>query len=252
MRSRQQGGHERKMLCLPRKSKPGEWCPRAKDHIPLIPRDEWSEWSDTTLRDKVRQVLDQDGVGSCATESTTQSVMVARAMAGLPFVLLNPWYIYHTTSGGRDRGSSIDENLRFAREHGIASEAVWPRSKGWRKRPSDEAIENAKKYRIEEFYDIQTVDEFVSALLCGFPVVWGAKGHSVLKVEHRSEREGLDVNSWGTDWGDDGFGVWASYRAIQWNYGAFAVRTTTMAGIPDLPPPRTAVPDCEPCFLSSK
>lgn len=233
--------HQRSPGCRPRKSGVGEWCPLAKDHIPIIPRDEWSEWvGRVSLRQKVWHVLDQGNVGSCATESTTQAVMITRELAGLPRVALNPWSIYQATSGGRDRGSSIDENLRHAREHGIASMAIWPRAKGWRKKLSEAAVEDAKKYRIEEFYDIRNTDEFVSAILRGFPVVWGARGHALCKVAHLSDAKGLDVNSWGTDWGDKGFGSWANYAKIQWNYGAFAVRTTTMAGLADLPIPRLA------------
>jgi hypothetical protein len=156
--------------------------------------------------------------------------MVAEVFSGQEFVELNPWFVYHTTSGGRDAGSSIDENLRFVRQYGIAPMSVWGRDKGWRQRPSDEAYDAALEHRIDEFYDITTVKEFVTALLLRMPVVWGANGHSVLKVEHLNDREGLDLNSWGSDWGDGGFGVWAPYRSITWQYGAFAIRTTTWTG----------------------
>lgn len=216
--------------CLPRKSKPGEWCPMASERIKLIPSADWDEAA-KELGDSVRQhitfLLDQDGAGSCATESTTESDMTIRAVAGLPFVLLNPWFIYHTTSGGRDTGSSIDENLAFVRENGIAPESVWPRSKGWKAKPSAEAVEAAKQYRIDEFYDIANVNEMVSALLTGFVVVYGADGHSVLKIQHLDAKRGLDLNSWGEGWGDKGFGVWATYNAVNWSYGAFAVRVAS-------------------------
>ena len=215
----------RKAGCLPRKSKPGEWCPLASEKIEIVPREDWEKFKDTNVKPFIKQVLNQGSNGSCATESTTQATMICRAEQGLPFVLLNPLFIYNTTSGGRDNGSSIDENLQFAREHGIAPESVWPRSKGFKARPSDEAVKEALKYRIEEFYDIQTIEEFVSCLLKGFPVVWGANGHSVCKVVHLNDKEGVDVNSWGTDWGTDGFGVWAPYRQINWQYGAWAVRS---------------------------
>ena len=211
--------------CLPRTSKPGGVCPLAAEHIPLIPRSEWDSLAKgISLRPYVREILDQDGVGSCATESTTQGVMVARAAAGLPHVSLNPWSIYWYTSGGRDGGSSIDENLAYVPEHGICPTELHPRSKGWRAKPSDAAMDAAMAYRIEEFYDITTVDEMVSALLTGFPVVYGAAGHSVLKVAHLDASKGLDVNSWSTAWGDKGCGVWATYSRINWAYGAFAIR----------------------------
>lgn len=217
--------------CLYRKSLPGQVCPMAADHIKVIPRAQWGDYAKQIgggqgLRPFVKTVLDQNGAGSCATESTTGATMISRAFAGLDHVVLNPWFIYHTTSGGRDSGSSIDENLEFVREHGIAPESVWPRSKGWRATPSAEAVEAAKAFKILEFYDVASVNEFVSALLQGYPVVWGANGHAVCAVAHLDDTKPLILNSWG-DWEDHGFGVWATYRAIEWGYGAWAVRTTT-------------------------
>jgi len=214
--------------CLPRNTRFGQTCPIFGERIKVIPQAEWKDYvGQISLRPFVKQVLDQDGVGSCATESTTQGVMSGRVFAGLPFVLLNPWFIYYTTSGGRDQGSSIDDNLAFVREHGIAPESVWPRSKGWRTKPSAEAVEAAKEFKIAEFYDIASIEEMVSALLLGYFVVYGSKGHSVLKVEHLDDSKGLDVNSWSTSWGDGGFGVWATYREVNWAYGAFAIRTVS-------------------------
>lgn len=214
--------------CLPRRSAHGEWFPRAEEKIQLVPRSRWNELAPLTAkRQFVNVILDQGSVGSCATESTTQAVMVTRAIAGLPFVQLNPWFIYHTTSNGRDAGSSIDDNLRFIQEYGIAPEATWPRSKGWRATPSQEAYDAAKHFRGIEVYDISTIDEMVSALLTGFVVVYGSNGHSVLKIDHLDDSQGLDVNSWGESWGDQGFGVWATYRAVNWAYGAWALRTVS-------------------------
>ena len=210
--------------CLPRRSRPGELCPMAADRVPLVPEDEWDRWGqEVNLRPFVRTVLDQDGVGSCAAEATTQAVMIARAIAGLPHVVLNPWTLYCYTSGGVDRGSSIDENLRVAMERGIAPMNLWPRSKGWRAKPTGAAAEAALLYRPAEFWDVADVSEHVSCLLKANPVVWGANGHAVCAV-HYDSRGPLIVNSWGEEWEDDGFGVWTPYTKINWSYGAFAVR----------------------------
>jgi hypothetical protein len=214
------------MGCLPRKSKVGAVCPVFADHFEEIPESEWANYAGKiSLRPFVKTVLDQDGVGSCAAESSTQSVMIGRAFAGLPHVVLNPWAVYHTTSGGRDQGSSIDDNLQYLREHGCPPESAWPRSKGWQAKPSAEAMELAKNFRIVEFYDITTRAQMVTCLLKGWPVVYGSKGHAVCKVEYLDPTKALDINSWATSWGDGGFGVWAKFSEINWQYGAFAVRT---------------------------
>jgi len=224
--------------CLPRKSRFGEICSLAKEKIPIIPEGEWDQWiGKVTLRPLVWVVLNQLNVGSCASESSTQSLMLGREIAGQPEVLLNPYYVYHTVSHGRDSGSSIDENLDFLRSNGCASEEIWPRSKGWKGTPSAEANEDAKKYKIVEFYDIGTTQECVSALLCGFPVVYGADGHAVCAIAHLNAKEPQIVNSWGESWKDGGFGVWVGYNQIGWGYGMYAVRTTGMSDSPTPPEP---------------
>jgi hypothetical protein len=200
----------------------------ASERIKIIPSSEWAAAAEElgdSLRRKVWKVLDQDGVGSCATEATAGGTMIAREVAGQERVLLNPWSIYWYTSGGEDSGSSIDENLEYAREYGLCPESLHPRSKGWRAEPSAEAKAAALNFRIEEFYDIANVNEFVSALLGGFPVVFGSNGHAITAIQHMGSYP-LILNSWG-DWGDGGFGKWCSYNAINWGYGAWALRVAS-------------------------
>ena len=169
--------------CLPRVSKPGELCPLFSEVVPDMTDAELAEAVGKVTLKHLAIVLDQDGVGSCATEAAAQAVMIARATgANVPPVLLNPWFIYHTTSGGRDGGSNIEDNLVFARDKGVVPESVWPRSKGWRSKPSDEAYAAAQNFRILEFYDLTTVRQMRTALAKGFPVVWGANGHALCKA----------------------------------------------------------------------
>lgn len=144
----------------------------------------------------------------------------------MDYVHFNPYFVYRHVNHGRDAGSSIDANLAYLRQDGVCPEAVWPRSKGWRARPSQEAYRIAKRYRILEFYDVTNEVELVSCILYGIPVVFGYSGHAICAVAMADTRRLIYVNSWGSNWGDSGFGT-LSLSRIYWPYGAFAVRTAT-------------------------
>lgn len=218
----------KKTGCKLRTTRPGDLCSLFGERIPVIPVSDWGDLiGEVELRSCVTQILDQDGVGSCAAESTTQAVMIARKLEGQEFVLLNPWSIYATTSGGVDDGSSIDANLAFVRANGICPESVWPRSKGWRAHPTTEAVEAAKQYKISEFYDLGTTQEIGTALLLGFPVIMGWNGHSVVLSQLLNTTTAEFANSWASTWGDQGFGS-VKLSAINFGYGCYAVRTAVI------------------------
>lgn len=217
---------------LPRSSRVGSICPLAAEHIDLIPSGEWAgliaqrQSAAVNMRDFIRDINDQDGVGSCATESTAKGIETQRLLHGLPYVALNPWFIYSHTSGGVDRGSSIDENLEFVRKYGCASKDVWPRSKGWRTKPTQEAYHDALQYKIDEFYDVTTTQEIGSCLLKGHVVVFGWQSHSELMIDLISPSTALVVNSWGDTWSGDGMHE-VRLSSVNFMYGCFAIRTTS-------------------------
>ena len=150
-----------------------------------------------------------------------------RDVEGLDPELFNPLFMYHTTSGGQDRGSTLADNLRFAREKGCCPEAVWPRAKGFRATPSEEAYAAAKNYRIDEFYEISNAVELGSALFQRFAVYAAYSGHAWLTVRQMNRQQIKWRNSWGTSWGDQGFGI-LNVSRVQFSYGIFAIRSTVV------------------------
>ena len=90
---------------------------------------------------------------------------------------------------------------------------TWPSN--WR--------EEAKPYRALEAYDCPDLETMKAANELGYPVGYGAKGHAVVRF-------GLDINSWGRGWGDDGIGIWATDAELRREiprYGAWVLRVPT-------------------------
>lgn len=256
---------------LPAGQVPG--CPLFRDVFKdkIVPENEWLDairaHNSVRMDESVWTVLDQNGVGSCASEAMNGGGMLVRALAGRSNVIFNPYGMYGRVNGGYDQGSSLDANVAFALKYGCFPENVWPRSKGWRTEPSDEAYEAASHYKLDEAYDCDNSSasafyaEFFSSLLLEHPVYFGYSGHAILAVRVVEESQAPPearycdqavaawlakrgkrhsppcdlvgnlyikyLNSWG-NWGDNGFGYLKASR-IERSYGAFPLRTMISA-----------------------
>jgi len=209
---------------------PGKDCGFFKDisDTVVIPQEEWQPFIDAglTLRHNSRFLFNQKMIGSCGSEGKDAAVEIVRDAAGLEPIEFNPYGTYYYVSGGSDRGSSLIDNMKSGRERGSFPASLHPRSLGWRVKPSAEAHEAALHYRIDEFYEVRNWVEFGSALLQRFAVYAGYSGHAWVADWLPNLTQVGWRNSWGTSWGDNGFGILNSSR-IMWNYGCYAVRTTT-------------------------
>jgi len=208
------------------RAKIADRCPPVSSVIEEIPERYWDELASSkwhaSKREQYRYTSDQNGIRSCAAESACNTKAACDTRQGLPLVVYNPLAMYHTTSGGRDNGSVIGDNLEYGRETGCVPEELWPRAKGWRAAPSREAIQVARFFRIREFYYVETVRQFVSALLQGYNIHAGYSGHAVSFVRYLGRGRVEFKNSWG-NWGDAGF-VTLSTSNIYFGYGAYAYK----------------------------
>lgn len=190
----------------------------------LVPREDWKRFAESRFHKSQRSwypyTSDQNGRGSCASETKDNTFAALAHRQGLPLVVFNPLGTYHFVSGGRDGGSSIGENLKFGMTNGCYPEEVWPRYKDFRAKPSTEASRIAKFFLIREFFRVTSTPEFVSALLQGYLVAAGYTGHSISFCQFIYPSTLVYKNSWG-NWGDNGFGK-LSANKVYYPYGAYA------------------------------
>ena len=193
----------------------------------LIDEKHWDALSkdDSHLEKRLwyRCIYDQNGIGSCAAESAAAGKGALDAGQNLRLIIYNPWGPYKITSGGRDQGSNIGDNVEFLRDKGFPPEELHPRSLGWRASMSAEAVRVSKLFCILEFFYIENIQQLVSALLQGFCVHGGYSGHAVDFVQWLGNGKLLFCNSWHESWGDHGFGV-LPVDKVYFSYGAYAYK----------------------------
>lgn len=220
-----------------RTSLPGTQCGYYAEQpgVTIIPEAEWDQWVEEIDWEQrgnqiaVVNTLDQDGIGSCGSESGGSVLYATRQEMGLPFVQFNPWSVYgrDEISGGRDQGSNIGDNLVYYRDYGVAPEILHPRSKGWRAKLSEEALEVRKQFRIGEFSEARSLEELGSAVIMGHNVMGGYSGHAI--CYYGLEKKGgvwyvLYRNSWGSGWNGNGRGS-LRMNQVYIPYGLYVVRT---------------------------
>lgn len=200
-------------------------------------------------RDLVASVLRQGSIGSCVIHSCAQAIrMVEQRIAGdkpAPELLSRLWGYYNSRvqhgDESRDTGTYIRLTIKALNQLGRPPEHVWPYdvSKYTEKPPLDSYryahdFRKANYARIWESGETRKA-ETMTALAARKPVVFGtAVGQSFLSVKSIDpipppvdepiigghamcaigyDAEGVEiVNSWGTGWGEAGYG------RISWEY----------------------------------
>ncbi|MCY1020129.1 C1 family peptidase [Pyxidicoccus sp. MSG2] len=152
--------------------------------------------------------------------------------------VFSPAFIYNQINHGQDRGSLFSEALDLMAQQGAATLADMPYdARDFQSAPGGAARANAKRFKIETWRRIGVSDlrGIKGQLHAGFPVLIGAKvdqgftqmrqgsvwssssggvlgGHAMALVGYDDARRAFKlINSWGSGWGDQGYG-WVAYE----------------------------------------
>jgi len=179
----------------------------------------------------------QNGFGKCASSAATGALEKARYLRGQRNVPLSDDYLYSLVNDGRDRGSTLGENMRAISTRGIARRDlvghgdIYRRNYNARKADAD-----ALRFRAHESFVTPGEQEVCAALISRIPVViaihvgrnWrnfdrdgvligdhGPGNHSehlddIRYSRQRGRFEFRKASSHGTSYGEDGY-CWVYY-----------------------------------------
>lgn len=204
-------------------------------------------------------VRSQRQIGSCSAWSTIyygktlQENMERGWGADSEEHQFSPLYTYNQITGGRNQGTAIIDHMNLVIEQGVATWARFPYPYNLNARPDRQAQQDAARYKAEsarslahynhstgdwevDIQEIKTILAEGNVVIGGFDVYEDFQsysgglyksprgrvisGHAMAIVGYDdSIRAFRIVNSWGTDWGEEGFG-WIDYnlasRSINW------------------------------------
>lgn len=234
------------------------------DNQPMVPRSSWRPFS---MRKWVPEILDQDGIGACNAFCSVMTVHGTRARQGLPYKCLSAGFLYGSINGQQDEGSMLDDALRHMEKTGTPFASTigmldWRRN-SW-PRDSSNYLAEAKQNIILEAYWCPTFEHLASAVLSGYwcntGIWWGEDGpdsNGWMAASARGRKGGHSIpaiglhpkpgsstiwgyetaNSWGTDFGDNGFCKIPETRVTSdgMSAGMWAVCAVTVQEPDDLP-----------------
>ena len=185
-------------------------------------------------------IEDQGDLGSCQGNAITNAYeLQVRFLYPDKFTELSRLFVYYNSrlldnAIMEDAGAYIRDGMKAVQKYGICSELLWPYDiTKFRVRPTDECYKDGLSRTITQYQSLRTIDEVLSALNDNKPVVIGITvydsfdrvskynpvislpkpnelntggGHAMTIIGYDIPKQRLLVkNSFGKDWGDNGY-----------------------------------------------
>jgi hypothetical protein len=259
------GGEDRKLAALKPDPKMLHGIKRFGE---VRPRPNPATWQECDWSFFGSPVRDQKTYGSCTGHAGVCALDIIYRKQGKPSPLLSCTFPYGLVNGGRDNGASVTSILKVLREVGTCLHSEVGTDQIYKHQFPRQAWKTAEKYRVVEYLLCQTYEELCEAINLGFPV---ALGITVGQNFNRLDRYGVcplpDVavgghalcgiglkkhpvnntwimkiqNSWGRQWGMDGF-AYLTKGHFDWMVDGYAIMHNKLI---DTPPavPKAAKPE---------
>lgn len=183
------------------------------DVAPVIPRSQWKELANDNLEKLLVMIFNQRSEGSCVSNASAQAhqILQAKQYGKDRVIRVSAMSLYKRCGSGPSSGSTVSGNWRELNRRGILPLDVPENSRfahrhpatGWGVGLPGGWETTAALFAATEAVIIDSVDEFVSAVLYDWPVVYGRRGHSICCVSivyDGGQPFGKYANSWGS-WG---------------------------------------------------
>lgn len=159
-------------------------APAFGESFGMIPR---TDWRKIDRRGQFPFIMDQKSHGSCVGHGSAGALMRARDAAGAKHVDLSGSFVYSWINGNRDDGAMISDAVAVLKEKGSCTYAKCPWDTIYQRNITDDARQEAQRYKALEIYSIGSEDpfgEFVSALMLGFfPVFAVMVGNTFMRLD---------------------------------------------------------------------
>ena len=184
-------------------------------------------------------VEDQGRLGSCTAQAIAGQIEFILNKQGLPFYDISRLFVYYNERDlegtiDSDAGASIRDGIKVLCREGYCTEALWPYIEDkFNVKPPDDCYEEARHHTISVYRALNSITDMQCCLAEGYPFILGISvfdnlesddvaksgilsmpedsesslgGHAVLCVGYnRLNRTFLIRNSWGSDWGQNGY-----------------------------------------------
>jgi hypothetical protein len=198
-------------------------------------------------------ILNQGSTSSCVAHASCSGMEMCWLQSGKPLVEFNPFFVYSWINGGRDAGASVSSALTALQTHGICPKDDVPAGAMFQGQMPAQAIQDAKRFVLQDAYRCTTFDDICQAINVGFVIPLGilvgqnfgqldsngvaplpnggGGGHCLLGVGlKQSSQYGWLIkiqNSWGSRFGMSGYAYIHQGHFQYMPIDAFAIQTVS-------------------------